>query len=414
MSAKEIDRLSILSKVMVKELKQVKAAQLLGLSTRQVRNLLNSLVKEGKRGIISKKRGVTSNRAFSKDFKSSVLALVRERYEDFGPTLASEKLEELNAKRVSKETLRQWMIEGYIWIPRKNKKREYLSRKRKECFGELIQTDGSAHHWFGDDEPKANATVIIDDATGRITSLYFSPAETLDAYYKALEHHLKRYGRPRALYTDRYAVFQAPNKWGVTNMQRSLNSLDIKLILANSPQAKGRVERANRTLQDRLIKEFRLRGIKTIGEANNFAPVFLEKHNEKFSKKPMSEVDAHRPLEGYDLQRLLCREETRILLSGCIFQYKNTFYKVQAPKGVKEMKGRKIEIRKIEEGQLRVFMSGKELKVEKAENIISPPEVMSRKELMVWRDKKVRVPKKDDPWRSYNLSKRRQMEKCVV
>ena len=403
MSSKELDRIYILKKVLNKELSQVKASELLDLTTRQVRNLLKYFSLHGEKGILSKKRGVTSNRSYSKELKSSIMALVREKYEDFGPTLAAEKLNEFDNKVVSKETLRQWMIKAHIWIPSGKKRREHMSRKRKDCFGELSQTDGSIHHWFGDDLPKANATVIIDDATGIITSLYFSERETLEAYYKAFEFYMNRYGRPRAIYTDRYAVFQANNKWGVTNMQKSLKSLDIKLILANSPQAKGRVERANRTLQDRLIKEFRLRGIRSIEEANNFVPEFLESYNEKFSKKPMSDVNAHRSLEGYDLQRLLCRKETRTLLSGCIFQYNKTFYKVQAPPKVLQMKGRQIEIRKMKDGTVRVFMEDKELKVEKAENINKPPEEMTRKEVMIWKDRKL-APHRSNAWRKFRLS----------
>lgn len=405
MSRKEMDRIQILKQLSNRQLSQRKAADLLRISTRQVRYLLRRYRSDGDKGVISQKRGRVSNRKISKEMKSSILALVREKYEDFGPTFAVEKLKEFDNKTISKETLRKWMIEAHLWIPDRKKRREHALRKRRDCFGELCQSDGSSHHWFGEDFPKANATVIIDDATGIITSLHFSESETLDAYYKAMEQHFHKYGLPRAFYTDRYSVFQASNKVGLTNMQKSLKALDIQLILANSPQAKGRVERANRTLQDRLIKEFRLRGITNLEEANQYVPEFLERYNEKFSKKPMNAVNAHRPLDGYDLDRLLCRFEIRTLLSGSVFQYKNMFYKVQAPESMKTMKGRKVEVREVGAGKIRAYIDDKEVKVSKAENIVSPPEEMTRKEVMVWKDDKRKSPKKNDfAWKKFNIS----------
>ena len=404
MSSKEMDRIQVLKQLHTGQLSQRKAADLLRLSTRQIRYLYRSYRADGDKGVISKKRGRISNRKISKEMKSSILALVREKYEDFGPTFASEKLKELDNKTISKETLRKWMIEAHLWIPNRKARREHVLRKRRDCFGELCQSDGSIHHWFGEDFPKANATVIIDDATGIISSLYFSESETLDAYYKAMELHFHKYGLPRAFYTDRYSVFQANNKVGVTNMQKSLKALDIQLILANSPQAKGRVERANRTLQDRLIKEFRLRGITSIEEANQYVPEFLEKYNERFSKKPMNAVNAHRPLDGYDLDRLLRRFEIRTLLSGSVFQYNNNFYKVQAPENMKITKGRKVEVRELDDEKIRVYIGETEVKVSRVENIMSPPE-MTKKEVMVWKDDNRKLPRKRDfAWKKFNIS----------
>ena len=413
MTQKELDRHSILKKVLNKELSQVMAANLLKVSPRQTRNLLQIFKNQGSKGIISKKRGVPSNRTLPKELKQAVLALMREKYEGFGPTLAQEKLKSLDNLVISKETLRKWMIESHLWIPRKIRKKEHASRKRRPCFGELLQTDGSFDAWFGEDHPKANATVIIDDATSMITSIVFSQQETLSAYYQAFRQHMEKYGRPRAFYTDRYAVFQANNKVGKTHMQRSLKDLDIELILANSPQAKGRVERANRTLQDRLIKEFRLRGIKTIKEANLFMPDFLREYNHKFSKKPMSEIDAHRSLEGFDLSRLLSPRESRTLLVGSIFQYRNTFYKVQMPSNVQEVKGVKVEVLELQEGGVRVFYKNQELSVSNTEDIITPPLEMNRKEAIEWKEDMRKKPKdKSFPWKNFNIgSKRKKLKK---
>ncbi len=402
MSTKELDRYSILQRVLSKELTQKLAGKLLRITDRQVRNLLKRIIREGPGGIVSKQRNKPSNRRLSDDLKHKALALVREQYEDFGPTLAQEKLAEYHELTVSVETLRTWMIETQLWIPRKKRKNVHLPRLRRECFGELIQGDGSHHHWFGDELPAVNATVLVDDATGTLTALVFSQGETLDSYFSALEQHIGKWGVPRALYTDRYAVFQATVGKGMTQMHRALKELDIELILANSPQAKGRIERANRTLQDRLLKEMRLRGIKTIEEANAFAQEYIEVYNAKFSKKPMSFENAHRPLEERDLQKILSRRETRTLLSGLTFQYKNKFFVVQNIPEIRRAEGRKVEIRTTREGQMRVFMNGNELEIKELSQVEdNSPKILSRKDVLVWGHRGVRTQPKTHPWKRY-------------
>lgn len=395
MSHKDLDRLCILKKINAKELSQIEAGRLLRISDRQVRKLLIRFNKEGPQGIASKLMGRKGNRNKPSDFKLRILSLLREKYEGFGPTLAAEKLFELEGLKISNETVRQWMIEHHLWAPKKKRGKLHLSRYRRSCFGELIQCDGSPHHWFGEEEAKANATVFIDDATGIITGLYFSPTETLDGYFKAFEQHVKKYGRPRALYTDKCSVFRSPTGTGKTQMQIALQELEIELILANSPQAKGRVERVNRTLQDRLLKEFRLRGIKTIAEANAFAKEYMEVHNKKFSKKPMSEFDAHRSLEGYDLRRILCRKEERSLNLSGIFQFNKVDYQIQGISELRRLNRKKIEIR-IDEGKMRVFLANKELQVLPLSEIMEQPKIVDRKELINWHPKTVKI---SHPWK---------------
>lgn len=402
MSDEELDRYTMLKKVLGKELSQKHAAELLEITDRQVRNLLKRLVAEGPSGIVSNHRGKPSNRRLSNDLKQRVIALMREYYEDFGPTLAKEKLCEYQGINISVETLRTWMIESRLWVPQHSRKKVHRPRQRRECFGELLQGDGSEHHWFGDELPAANATVLVDDATGTLTGLFFSPTETLEGYFAALEQHINRWGIPRALYTDRFAVFQTTVGKGTTQMQRALGELGVELILANSPQAKGRVERTNRTLQDRLLKEMRLRGIKTIEAANAYAAEFMEEYNAKFSKKPMSRVDAHRPLGERDLQKILSRRETRTLLSGLLFQYKNQFFVVQNIPDVRRAEGRKVEIRTNRNGQMRVFMGSKELEVKEWGQIESSLPIMTRKEVLNWKPKRGRRPQpKTHPWKKW-------------
>lgn len=398
MSNKELDRLVILKKVLAKELTQVEGGDLLKIGDRQIRKLLVRFAQEGSKGIISKLVGRKGNRNKSVEFKQRVLVLLREKYEDFGPTLAAEKLCAIDGLKVSDETVRQWMIQSHLWVPRKKRTKLHLPRFRRPCFGELIQGDGSAHHWFGQEEPEANATVLIDDATGIITGLYFSKAETLEGYFKALEQHLRKYGRPRAIYTDKYTVFRSPKGTGKTQMQVALQELDIELILANSPQAKGRVERTNRTLQDRLIKEFRLRGIKTIAQANAYAAEYVEEHNRKFSKKPMSAFDAHRSLEGYDLERILCRKEARSLNSCGIFQFNKVHYQIQGISEYRRLNKRKVEIRVTKTGKMRVFLANKELQVLPMDQVMEQPMELNRKEVMSLDLRRHKV-KTTHPWK---------------
>ena len=401
MSKKELDRYHILQKVKEKQLTQKQAAKFLNLGERQIRNLLVQLKREGAKSLISKRRDKPGNHRKPNKLKHSVLALISEQYEGFGPTLAKEKLEERHKIKLSVETLRLWMIEHNLWIPRRKRKKIHSTRPRRACFGELIQADGSHHHWFGDENPPVNATVFIDDATSTLTALVFSRGETLDSYFQALEHHLKRYGRPRALYTDRFSVFQANNKEGLTHMQLALKKLEIEQILANSPQAKGRVERANRILQDRLLKEFKIQGIKTIEDANTFAGEFIETYNKKFSKKPMKDFDAHRSLDGYDLERILCRFETRTLSSILTFQFNNKIFQIQETSEFRRLKGRKVEVRIAKSGRMRVFLDDKEFKFVQLDQIVEVIPELSRKQLLYWKPRGGH-PSPNHPWKKYS------------
>lgn len=404
MSEREWDRYKVLQEVKSKRLTQIEAAHLLGITDRQIRNLLKIVKLHGKAGIISKHKGRPSNNRKPQNIRDLAIKTLRSKYEGFGPTFAKEKLEEINNIKISKETLRQWMIEAHLWVPRASKRKVHLPRNRRSCFGELIQADGSHHRWFGDDMPPVNLNVFIDDATSKLTSLVFSEGETLDSYFFSLEQHLKRYGRPRALYTDRFTVFYSSKEHGITHMQKALKELDIELILANSPQAKGRVERANRTLQDRLLKELRIRGITTIEAANLFAQEFIKIYNEKFSKEPMNDFDAHQPLEGYDLERILCRFETRTLLSDCTFQFNNRLFKVQDLPDIKRAKGRKIEIRITKNDCMRVFFKDQELKVRPLGEIFEDPPELSRKEVLC-RKPRGGQPSRFHPWKHWGKDK---------
>ena len=270
MSKQELEKYRVLSAIQNKEISQIKGAEILELTTRQVRNLLGNLNLEGPEGLISKKRGKPSNRCFLPKFKNEVLRIIQQNYLDFGPTLVKEKLFEKHQITISIETLRSWMTEAHYWNPKQRKRNIHRLRTRKVCFGELIQIDGSHHDWFEGRREKCVLLVFIDDATSKITSLYFAEGESLDAYFTCLEKHINKYGVPRQIYSDRFSVFESSKEESLTHFKYALKLLNISHITAKTPQAKGRVERVNQTLQDRLIKEMRLRNIVSIEEANEF------------------------------------------------------------------------------------------------------------------------------------------------
>jgi hypothetical protein len=269
MSVRELDRLEVLGRVAERRLTQRRAAEQLGLSVRQVRRLCRALGQQGAAGLVSRKRGWPSNRRLPAAVRDEALALVRERYADFGPTLAGEKLGAQHGVAVSTETLRQWMIAADLWIPRSQRpRRAHQPRPRRSCLGELVQIDGCEHAWFEDRGPTCTLLVYVDDATSRLQELRFAASESAFDYFASTRAYLGRHGKPVAFYSDKASIFrvvasEARRTAGITQFSRALSELNIDILCANTPQAKGRVERAHLTLQDRLVKELRLRGIST-------------------------------------------------------------------------------------------------------------------------------------------------------
>ena len=334
MSGGELDRLEVVRKVVAKRLTQREAALRLGLSVRQVKRLVRRYRDGGRAGLVSRRRGRRPNNALDPALRDEVMEWMRTRYADFGPTLAREKLTEVHGYRLSVETLRQWMMAEGLWKAKSRRcARIHQRRPRRACFGELVQLDGSPHAWFEDRGPECTLIVFIDDATGRLMDLRFVPAETTRAYMEALGAYLGRYGRPVALYSDRHSIFrvnQGRREGKVTQFTRALKTLDIEPIHANSPQAKGRVERANQTLQDRLVKELRLQGIDGMEAGNAVLPAFMADFNRRFSVASKSPEDAHRPVlhDAGELDLILTRHATRKLSKNLTFQYLNREYQI--------------------------------------------------------------------------------------
>jgi hypothetical protein len=277
--------------------------------------------------LIHKARGRTASKQINVGVRDYALELVRQNYRDFGPTLAAEALRERHGLEVSRETLRKWMVEFGLWLSRKQRRSFHQPRLRREHYGELIQIDGSDRRWFEGRAAPCTLLVFIDDATSKLMQLRFVASATTENYFEALRGYLQAHGRPIAFYSDKHTVFRvnrdAKGGPGVTQFGRALAELNIDIMCANSSQAKGRVERANRTLQVRLVKELRLAGISDVDSGNAFLPSFVERFNERFAVPPAKPQDLHRPLQSTAsrLTDILCHRELRYIGEQLSFHY---------------------------------------------------------------------------------------------
>ncbi len=318
MSERDIRRIEVLTEVHAGRRTVASAAIVLAISARQVGRLLIRFRENGGGGLIHKGRGKSSNHRVTAGVREYALELVRTRYADFGPTLAIEILLDRHGIKVGRETLRTWMVEAGVWLSRKQRRSFHQPRLRRESYGELVQIDGSDHRWFEDRGERCTLLVFIDDATSRLMQLRFVPSESTDSYFEVLGTYLASHGCPVAFYSDKHSVFRvnrpdAKGGSGMTQFGRALAELNVEIICANSSQAKGRVERANRTLQDRLVKELRLAGISEIQAGNAFLPGFLLRFNERFAVHALKPENMHRSLNvaASRLNEILCHREQR-------------------------------------------------------------------------------------------------------
>lgn len=314
MTQKELSRYETIKRLINQEINGAEAAKQLGLSIRQTKNIKAAVKERGAKGIIHGHRGKPSHRRFSDTKISRLKEIVKENYSDFGPTFASEKLLENHQIKISHEKLRQLMIGWKLWkVKPRKKNKEYRSwRPRKEQYGEMLQFDGSYHSWFEKKAPECCLLAAIDDATSRLIKLKFVNWEGVKPAFVFWKEYLKTCGKPVSIYLDKHSTYKQNAKslfddpQCLTQFERAMkNDLDIKILHAHSPQAKGRAERLFGTLQDRLVKELRLAGIKTKEEANRFAEqVFIPKFNNKFSVLPQRKGDLHRNLTELDKENL--------------------------------------------------------------------------------------------------------------
>jgi hypothetical protein len=322
--ARELDILRQIERWRSGLITQSEASAILRLSERHLRRLIKRYESLGPKGLCHGRRGKKPSNKVNDEIREESLCLIQKHFYDYGPTLASEKLSEYFGIKVSKETVRQWMIQANLRIAKQKRvSRPHPLRARRPFLGELVQVDGSHHHWFEERDPKACLLVFIDDATGQLLNLRFAPGETTIDYLAMLKDYVLERGAPRAMYFDKHNVFHINQKTarmqdGFTQFGRVLKHLKIEPIYAHSPQAKGRVERVNETLQDRLLKELRFFEINDIDSANKHMKDFIKRFNQQFAKAPQEILDMHRPLS---------REENASLDFHCSVQTRKTVSK---------------------------------------------------------------------------------------
>jgi transposase len=359
-SAKERQRLAVIRQVADRKMKQARACELLDLEVRQVKRLVRAYRQRGDRGLVSGRRGKPSNNRLAAARVALIERTLKERYADFGPTFAAEKLSEHEGIKVSAETVRQIQKRLGLWQPKSRRvKRVFQVRERRARFGELIQIDGSVHDWLEGRSPKMTLIVFIDDATGRLTGLRFAPAETTRAYVETLRDHVLAHGVPLAFYSDRHGIFRVNAKDvdsgdGLTALNRVTERLGIEQICATTPQAKGRVERANKTLQDRLIKEMRLAGIDDMAAAQAFLPGFMSRHNRRFAVAPRDPEDAHKPwMDGIAaLDAALAEHQPRTLSKALTFSAGGAVHCIKTRDAGIAFRGAKITVRHYLDGRM--------------------------------------------------------------
>jgi transposase len=365
MSTKELDRALVMARLVECSLSQQAAADMLQVTMRQVRRLLRAYEAQGVSALASKRRGKPSNRKLALSFREHVMALVKARYADFGPTLACEKLREQHDASVSVETLRHWMAAEGLWRTRSDRRKPAQQpRRRRASLGELVQIDGSDHEWFEDRGPRCTLLVYIDDATGRLMELHFTRSESTFGYFAATESYLRKHGKPGAFYSDKASIFRVNAKAavggdGFAQFGRAMDDLNIDVICANTPAAKGRVERANQTLQDRLVKELRLRGISDRDAANAFMVEFCEDFNRRFAREPQSPHDAHRPMLGREkLEHIFTWQEERRLTGNLTLHYKRVMYLIEPCPAAESARGKRVLVREDQSGCVVVEYKG--------------------------------------------------------
>ena len=408
MSTKEINKLEVMQRLTRKELRQKEAAEMLGISIRQIKRILRTYRQEGAQGIVSKRRGRESNNRLRKEVKQKVLDLLMGKYRGFGPTLACEKMEEVEGLKISDESVRQIMIGEGLWKSRKARKENtHQMRERRACFGELVQIDGSPHAWFEERGAACTLLVLIDDARGQLVGLRFAEQESFHSYVQVVKPYLEQYGRPVAFYSDKHGIFRVNQPSvgagdALTQFGRAMHALDIQIICANTPQAKGRVERANQTLQDRLVKEMRLRGISNMEQGNAYLPEFMADFNQRFAVPARSQNDAHRPLDTHEnLDHILTWQEPRILSKNLTIQFKNVVYQIQTERPTYALRNAQVTVCENAQGMVTILYKGKELtytifhKQEHQSEIVDTKNV----DFALQTQRKVHTPAPDHPWR---------------
>jgi len=403
-SQEELRRLHVIQKVLERVIKQVEAAEILLLSGRQIRRIVKRIRSEGSRGIVHRSRGRPSNRKIADRLKDKVIKLYRESYKDFGPTLASEKLLERDGVSISDETLRGWLIEAGDWKRARKRRRHRQWRERKGHRGEMVQMDGSHHAWFEDRGDPCVLMGYIDDANGGVFGRFYDYEGTMPAM-DSFERYVRKRGLPLKVYLDGHSTYKSTAKPTIedelrgveplSEFERALKELGVEVSHAHSPQAKGRIERLFRTFQGRVIKEMRLRGVKSIEEGNKFLEAYLPLYNKRFSVRPREKDDVHRALpRGIDLNAILCIKTERTLRNDFTVAHHHKLYQIE-----EATKASKVIVQDRMDGSMRMTYQGRALRFRE----ITERPIRENKRPVATKRRKTYIPPADHPWRRFKI-----------
>lgn len=415
-SQKELRQLHVIRKVLDKQLKQTEAADILHLTDRQIRRIVKRVRAEGNTGITHRSRGKPSGRARSRNIRDKAIKLYKEKYKGFGPTLATEKLFEIDKIKISDETLRGWLIKEGEWKKARKRKKHRQWRERKECFGQMIQMDGSHHDWLEGRGPKLVLMGYIDDATGNVFARFYDYEGTIPAM-DSFKQYVEQYGIPQSLYLDKHSTYKSTGRLTIeeelkglrepqSQFERALEELGVEAIHANSPQAKGRIERLFGTFQDRAIKEMRLKQIASKEEANRFLEEYLPVYNQRFSITPAKEVNLHREIpKGIDLNRIFSIKTKRALRNDFTIAYNKQLYQIEDTPPATRIKTVVVEERI--DGTIHITYKDFSLKYKEID--IRPPKKEKEHEFL--KPRKVYIPPLDHPWRRFKINPYRYQQR---
>ena len=418
MNRKEIRKYHFIKNVLEKKITQITAAKILEICDRQVRTIVKRVKKYGESGVIHGLRGRISNRAYSEGLKKKVLRLYDAKYEDFGPTLATEKLLELDHINISDETLRLWLIKEKRWEGRRKGRKHRQWRERKHWFGMMTQMDGSHHDWLEGRGPWMVLMGYIDDATNTVHGRFYAYEGTMPAM-DSFKRYIKKYGIPICVYFDKHSTYKSQqkpsiedelmNREALSQFGRALTELGVEFISAHSPQAKGRIERLFRTFQDRVVKEMRLRNIKTMEEANNFLEEYLPEFNRRFSVQAIEKGDVHRPVpKGLDIDSILCKKTEHPLRNDYTVIHDRKVYQV-----LKKTQALRVIVEERINGKSYITYKGERLPYKEIPRTLfsAPRQYTDKKTPHKEKTSKPYKPAKNHPWRQYDVALYKRAQK---
>lgn len=413
MSRRELRRIVVIQEAIDKKITQSDAADILHLCERQVRRIIARVGREGEAGIIHRSRGRLSHRARPPDTKSHILSLCRTKYKGFGPTFTAEKLFEINKLHIDHETLRGWFIEAGIDYKRRKAQKHRCWRPRKDYYGQMIQMDGSHHGWFEGRGPKCVLMGYIDDATGSFFGRFYGFEGTIPAM-DSFRLYIKRYGIPQSVYLDNHSTYKSTkrptiedelaNQKALSQMETVFEDLGVDVIHADSPQAKGRIERSFGTHQDRLIKEMRLAGIRSVQDANRFLSCYyIPKHNKKFTIPAKNKANLHRPIpKSLDLDRVFCIRSHACLRNDFTVRFDNIYYQI-----LDSLRAKTVTIEQRLNGKLCIYHKDRELRHKRIDKRPQKPQEPTKPRYSFGGRRF--VPPKDHPYRLF----RKFRKKCA-